>query len=96
MILTPVPVAELMAQMRDIVRDELQQQQRNDLAEKLLTAQETADLLRVSLVTIWQWEKQGRITKHTLGGRTYFKYSEIMASLETLQRYRKPKGRAAA
>lgn len=96
MILTPVPIADLMAQMRDIVRDELQQQQRNDLAEKLLTAQETADLLRVSLVTIWQWEKQGRITKHTLGGRTYFKYSEIMAALQTLQRYKKTTGRAAA
>lgn len=96
MILTPVPVADLMAQLREAIREEIQKQQRADLAEKLLTANETAELLRVSLVTLWQWEKQGRITKHTLGGRTYFKYSEIMAALETLQRYKKPTGRAAA
>jgi hypothetical protein len=52
--------------------------------------------LRVSLVTLWQWEKQGRISKYTMGGRTYFKYSELLAGLDTLQRYRKPQpGRAA-
>ena len=89
-ILTPIPVADLMAQMRDIVRDELRQQQRADQSEKLLTPKETADLLRVSVVTIWQWEKQGRIVKHSMGGRTYFKYGELMASIETLNRYRKP------
>jgi excisionase family DNA binding protein len=95
MILTSVSVNDLMQQVRDIVRDELKQQGRADLAEKLLTPKEAADLLRVSTVTVWQWEKQGRITKHTLGGRTYFKYAELMASLDTLQRYRKPQiGRA--
>jgi excisionase family DNA binding protein len=90
LILTPVPLADLMAQIRATVRDELKQQQVADLAEKLMTAKEAADLLRVSLVTLWQWEKQGRIIKHSMGGRTYFKYSELMASLKTLQRYRKP------
>lgn len=95
MILTPVSLPDLITHFREAVRDEIQQQQRNDLAEKLLTAQETADLLRVSLVTIWSWEKTGRIKKYSLSGRTYFKYSEIMASLETLQRYKKPTGRAA-
>lgn len=88
--LTPIPVADLMAQMRDIVRDELRQQQQADQSEKLLTPKETAELLRVSVVTIWQWEKQGRIVKHAIGGRTYFKYGELMASIETLNRYRKP------
>jgi excisionase family DNA binding protein len=95
MILTPVPIADLMARMRDIVRDELQQQSRADLSEKLMTAKEAADLLRVSLVTLWQWEKQGRIPKYAMGGRTYFKYSELMSSLETLQRYHKPQTRRA-
>ena len=90
MILTPVPITDLMAQMRDIVRDELQQQQRANLAEKLLTPKEAAELLRISLVTLWSWEKQARIVKHSMGGRTYFKYSELMGNLETLQRYRKP------
>jgi len=90
MILTPVPIADLMEQMRVIVRDELKQQKVADLSEKLMTAKEAADLLRVSLVTLWQWEKDGRISKYTLGGRTYFKYSELMANLNNLKRYSKP------
>jgi excisionase family DNA binding protein len=89
-ILTPVSIADLMQQIRAVVRDELQQQQTSELQEKLLTPKETADLLRISLVTLWEWEKQGRIVKYKMGGRTYFKYSEIMASFETLQRYKKP------
>jgi excisionase family DNA binding protein len=96
MILTPVSLTTIMDGLREIVRDELQQQSRADLSEKLMTAKEAADLLRVSLVTLWQWEKQGRISKYSMGGRTYFKYSELMAGLDTLQRYRKPQpGRAA-
>ncbi len=94
-LLSPVSIADLMANVRVIIRDELRQQQTSDLQEKLLTAKEAADLLRVSLVTLWQWEKQGRITKHSMGGRTYFKYSELMAGLDTLQRYKKPIGREA-
>ncbi len=99
MILSPVPIADLMAQMRVIVRDELRQQQAADLQERLLSPKQTAELLGVSLVTIWSWERAGRITKHSLGGRVFFKYSEIMANLSTLQRYRKPnmvKGAAAS
>ena len=97
-VLTPVPLNDIMAQVREIVRDELLQKQRADLSEKLLTPKQTAELLQVSLVTLWAWEKQGRVTKYTIGGRTYFKHGEIMQGLETLQRYRKPNrvGRAAA
>lgn len=71
-------------------RAELQAQKQTELQERLLTPKETADLLRVSLVTLWQWQKQDRIIKHQIGGRTYFKYSELMNSLETLKRYSKP------
>jgi excisionase family DNA binding protein len=96
MILTPVSITSLMEGVREIVRAELQQQGRADLSEKLMTAKEAADLLRVSLVTLWQWEKQGRISKYSMGGRTYFKYSELLAGLDTLQRYRKTGTRGAA
>jgi excisionase family DNA binding protein len=76
--------------MKTAIRDEIRAQKRDELSEKLLTPQETADLLRVSKVTLWQWERDGRIVKHSIGGRTYFKYHEIMAKLQTLQRYKKP------
>ena len=81
-----MPIADLMAQIRVIVRDELKQQQVADLAEKLLTAKEAAALLRISTVTLWQWQKNGRIIKQKMGSRTYFKYSELMAGLENLKK----------
>jgi hypothetical protein len=69
--------------------EKFMQKQRADLSEKLLTPKQTAELLQVSRVTLWAWEKQGRVTKYTIGGRTYFKHGEIMQGLETLQRSRK-------
>jgi len=87
MILTTVPLAEIMEQMRVIVREELQNQNKSELAEKLLNSKEAAALLRITLVTLWQWEKDNRIVKYTLGGRAYFKYSELMASLKDLRKY---------
>jgi hypothetical protein len=95
MILTPVSITSLMDGVREIVRAELQQQSRADLSEKLMTAKEAADLLRVSLVTLWQWEKDGRVKKHIMGGRAYYKHSEIMAGMDSLQRYEKPNIRRA-
>ena len=89
-ILSPVPVADLLNQVRNIIRDELEQQQQKDIQERLLTPQETADLLKVSKVTLWQWERDGRIKKHSIGAKTYFKYNEIMRSLDSLRKYVKP------
>jgi excisionase family DNA binding protein len=85
-----IPIDEIVSQVVKGVTAQLQQEKEKDTAEKLLTAKETADLLRVSLVTLWDWEKKGRVNKYRMGGRTFFKYSEVMANLETLQRYRKP------
>jgi excisionase family DNA binding protein len=95
-ILSPIDLGDLIAEIRAVVKDELRQQQTADLQEKLLSPKQTADLLGVSLVTIWSWERAGRITKHSLGGRVFFKYSELMQSLENLKRYKKPGLRGAA
>ncbi len=96
LILTPVPLTDLLGQFRQIVKDVLNEKQTADLQEKLLSPKQTADLLGVSLVTIWSWERAGKITKHSMAGRNYYKYSELMAGLDTLQRYRKTGTRGAA
>ena len=53
-------------------------------------------MLKISIVTLWQWEKAGRVKKHKIGSRVYFKHSEIMAGIDTLQRYEKPKFKGRA
>lgn len=50
-------------------------------SEKLLTRKETADKLKISLVTLNDWTKRGMIQSYVIGGRVLYKDSEIEASL---------------
>lgn len=49
--------------------------------KELLTRRETAQLFKVSLVTIHEWSNNGIIKPYKLGNRTYFKYSELLETL---------------
>lgn len=50
-------------------------------SEKLLTRKETADKLKISLVTLNDWTKRGLIQSYIIGGRVLYKEKEIEASL---------------
>ena len=54
-------------------------------SEKLLTRKETADKLKISLVTLNDWTKRGIIQSYLIGGRVLYKDSEIEASLYKTQ-----------
>lgn len=96
LILSPIELEAFMEAFRVIVRDELQHQHQSEKSDELLTAKEAAAMLKISLVTLWQWVKDGRLKKHIMGGRAYYKHSEIMAGIDTLQRYEKPKFKGRA
>ena len=96
LILSPIELEAFMEAFRAIVRDELQHQHQSEKSDELLTAKEAAAMLKISLVTLWQWEKAGRVKKHKIGSRVYFKHSEIMAGMDCLQRYEKPKFKGRA
>ena len=49
--------------------------------ELLLTRQETAKLLRISLTTLYYWTKKAKIPAYSISNRLYYKRSEIEASL---------------
>lgn len=53
--------------------------------EILLTRKETADKLKISLVTLNDWTKRGLIQSYLIGGRVLYKESEIEASLYKTQ-----------
>jgi hypothetical protein len=57
----------------------------NPAPEKLLTRKETADKLKISLVTLNDWSKRGLIQSYLIGGRVLYKDSEIEASLYKTQ-----------
>lgn len=49
--------------------------------EKLLTREETADLLSIGLSTLSRWTSESRLPSYGMGGRTYYKRSEVHSSL---------------
>ncbi|OKZ31990.1 MAG: excisionase [Parabacteroides sp. merdae-related_45_40] len=49
---------------------------------ELLTREETAKFLRISLPTLAKWSKQGIIHAISMGGRIYYSLSEIQNILE--------------
>lgn len=76
-------------QLRQIVQDSINsvlenikpQTQKEELQEPLLTRQEMAKELHISLVTITDWMKKG-LPYRRLNGRIYFFRSEVLESMK--------------
>tara|TARA_R110000868_G_scaffold32459_1_gene118062 strand:+ start:556 stop:843 length:288 start_codon:yes stop_codon:yes gene_type:complete len=48
---------------------------------ELLTREETAEYLKVSLSTLWHWSKKGILPTYGIGNRVYYKRSEVESSI---------------
>ncbi|MEB8328315.1 helix-turn-helix domain-containing protein [Flavobacteriaceae bacterium KMM 6897] len=48
---------------------------------ELLTREETAEYLKISLSTLWHWSKRGILSSYGIGNRVFYKRSEIESSL---------------
>ncbi|NID11545.1 helix-turn-helix domain-containing protein [Fibrivirga algicola] len=54
--------------------------------DELLTPGETAKLLKVSKVTVWDWTaNRGILTKHTIGNQVRYLKSEVLAAVTKKQ-----------
>ena len=49
-------------------------------ADELLTPEETAKILKVSKVTVWDWSKRGILNKHHIGNQVRYLRSEVIAA----------------
>lgn len=81
-----ISLEDLTNVMRNSIREELNvlliPQQ---TTEKLLSRAEVLELLQISEVTLWNWEKKGKIKGYGIGSKRYYKEAEILASLKTKQ-----------
>lgn len=50
--------------------------------DEIYSPEETSELLKISTVTLWRWTKEGKIKAHGIGGRTYYKKSDIDNALK--------------
>lgn len=57
--------------------------------DTLLTRLETAKLLSVSLVTLWDWTKKDIIPAYRIGNKVRYKKSEVLKSLNQKNQFGK-------
>ena len=60
-------------------------QQQQITSKEWLTAPEVATLLKISLTSIHQWSKDGRLKKHKIGNRIRFRHDEVLESLTRIE-----------
>ena len=56
-----------------------------DYSERLLNRTKAAKLLGISMVTFDKWTKEGIVPGYRIGGRKFFKESEILENLEPIR-----------
>ena len=75
---------EILQGVRELI-NEIKSSDSNE--EKLLTREEAADMLSVSLVTLWKWTKNDIVPAFKIGRKVRYKKQEILASLEKMNKY---------
>lgn len=90
-----VAYQQLLDDLRALVRHELAQVQptappAGPVADELLTVQQAARLLDVSVATIHEHKRTGKLPYQKLGGRTYLKRSDLLSAGTREQRTVKP------
>lgn len=80
---SPVPVSELLAEITNVVRREIASARpaAGETAEDLLSREEAAKFLRITLPTLRQRTKEGRLCGYRMGARVLYRRSEVIASL---------------
>ena len=57
-------------------------------SDKYLTIAETSEKYGVSQSTLWRWSKMGYLPKHKLGGKSFYRVSDILKLIdEDLSKY---------
>ena len=66
----------------------LNKQEKESDYDQLLSRKEVADMLKVSIVTISKYQKQGRLPFYKIGNRVHFKKGDIMEAIEAHMKYK--------
>ncbi len=85
--------ADLTNIIRQIIREEIKSlltELKNEVTDNtLLTRKETAKMLQISLPTLHQYQKLGRIPFYRIGSRVLYKKHEIIKAIELPVKYQR-------
>ncbi|WP_269224025.1 helix-turn-helix domain-containing protein [Flavobacterium sp. IMCC34518] len=60
----------------------------NQEDNKLLTREETAKMLSVSLVTLWEWTRKDLIPAYRIGNKVRYKKGEVLEALQKMNKFK--------
>lgn len=88
-LLTPVPVNDFTELIKATINHAFETKQRKEFEEKLLTAVEACKIFvpAIAKSTLHQWTAQGLIPVYRIGGRIFYKYSEIIDSAQRIKKF---------
>lgn len=89
-VLYSIDLNELLDAIRQIVSEELSRKGKQITEDKLYSASEAVKLFvpEISRQTLHAWTKSGLIPMYKIGGKNFYKYSEILIATKTLKRYK--------
>jgi len=90
-ILLSIPLDEFEVIQKDWIREVLSENKSNTPPpdEAYHTRRETAKILQVTLVTLHDWVKRGKIRAYKINTRVRFKKSDIDAALQEVVKYKR-------
>lgn len=90
--LVVIEIKELKSIIASTINETMRQQkelQQIEVKTEFLTRNQAAKLLGVCLATIDNWTKQGRLTKHRINSVVRYKKSELLDSMQTIEKYKR-------
>ena len=83
-IYTTISIQELESLIQNAIKESLvlREQPKTEKSNDFITRQETASILKISLVTLHHWTKRGLIDSYKISTRVRFKRSEVLRLVE--------------
>ena len=90
-ILSPLPLIALKQELREIIREELCIARQQQEADRMLSAEQACNLFnpKICKATLVNWSAKNRLKQYRIGRRVFYKYSEIISSLQVLKKYKR-------
>lgn len=84
-----IPAHDLLQEIDNRFEKRINEKKELELQAQLLSPKKTCRLFdpAISLVTLNSWVKKGYLVDYRIGGRVYFKYSEVLEAVKNLKKY---------
>lgn len=84
-----ISVVELSSIIKNSLREEITNLNQKSLhtskeQEELLTRKDVLEMLKISSVTLWNWQKTGKVKVYKFSNKCFYKRNEIVDSLKSL------------